>query len=356
MRQRRYRSLAHYLDAIPTLGCIVSLRSAVVRAHRRAFRHVHALDFGVSLKPHAFLTSGQAPISRHECLRILACSGLHSKFCSKLFAPASKARAGCSSFASSVLRRVVAKLAAATPEVEAACVVSWHKRAAQDELCQFDKMLDDESIWDYSLYDTPRRQTEYAAAAMVQLAASINGRLALVSCGACETLVEFMLQNKVFSVHGCLYPESGPVCIREKHTDHCSCDRESRYFHHWYACAALALEGCASGALRLNRAGWNRDWHAAVNRDETVEDEAFMVLPTPIVLHFIGHHSIRHARMRGGVPRCICREQMCPFEEQMCPLEELTFREFLDTTPGDDQAADEYDEMASQWPICLRLE
>jgi hypothetical protein len=224
-------------------------------------------------------------------------------------------------------------------------------------------MLDDESIWKYkrNMYDTPRRQTEYAAAAMVQLAASINGRLALVSCGACETLVEFMLQNKVFSVHGCLYPESGPVCMKEWHTDDCSCDKHSCYFHHWYACAALALEGCASGALRLNRAGWNRKWYAVVNRDKTVEDEALMVLPTPIILHFIGHRSIRHTRMLGRVPyqpRCICWQQIRRerWEGSLCPLEEPAFLEFLDTTPGDDQAADEDDEMASQWPICLRLE
>jgi hypothetical protein len=176
-----------------------------------------------------------------------------------------------------------------------------------------------------------------------------------VSCGACETLVEFMLQNKVFSVHGCLFPDCGPVCIREKHTDDCSCDDDSRYFHHWYACAALALEGCASGALRLNRAGWNRNWRvsrAARNRDKTVEDEAFMVPPTPIVLHFIGHRSIRHTRMLGGVPRCICWRQICreQWEGSLCPLEEPALLEFLDTTPGDDQAADEDDEMASHMP------
>ncbi len=337
MRQRRYSSLAHYLDAIPTLGCIVSLRSAVGRAHRRAFSRVHALDFGISLKPRAILTSDQAHISRHECLRILACSGLHSKLCSQLFAPASVARAGCSSFASSVLRRVVAKLAAATPEVEAACVVSWCKRAAQDELCQFD---DEEAVWHYDITNAPRRQSEYAAAAMLQLAASINGRLALVSCGACETLVHFMLHNQVSSVHGCLYPvvKYRPPCVREYFSDGCNCDDNSYYFHRWYVRAALALEGCASGAYRLNRAGWNRHWHAVEYRgwvkDEVVLELKHRTLMVPlIVLHVI-------------TPRgCDCGHHG---EGSLCPLEEPAFHEFLQATPRDDQAASEDDEVANK--------
>jgi hypothetical protein len=318
------------------------------------------------------------------------------------------APAGRSSFASSVLRRVVAKLAAATPEVEAASVVSWCKRAAQDELCQFDKLLEDKNGWDYlgdeyewyrQLPNPPRRQTEYAAAAMLQLAASINGRLALVSCGACETLVDFMLQNKVSSVHGCLYAldvddKGRPLCIREQASDDCDCDEVSCHFHRWYVCAALALEGCASGALRLNRAGWDRHWHAVVNRDKTFEDEVTLKLKhralmvPPIVFHRIDRS--QNARMWGarGPPWCICPRGICrpgcisclicrprpgkytaaaaqEDERSLCPLEEPAFLEFLDTTPGDDQAADEDeddeddadedDEMASNVPAS-RLE
>jgi hypothetical protein len=286
------------------------------------------------------------------------------------------AHAGCSSFASSILRRVVAKLAAATPEVEAACVVSWCKRAAQDELCQFDKLLDDGEEFIYEWYEsfepgTPPRQTEYAAAAMLQLAASINGRLALVSCGACETLVDLMLQSKVSSVHGCLYPfgveeEERPLCIKENSKDYCACDERSCCFHRWYVCAALALEGCASGALRLNRAGWDRNWHAVVNRDKTVEDEVILKLKhralmvPPIVLHSkpvdVIDRSI-YRSMWGGYtppppPQCICRPAAAAQEDErsLCPLEEPTFLEFLDTTPGDDQAADEDDESASNVP------
>ena len=345
---------------------------------------------------------------------MLACSGLHSKLCTQLFAPASMAPAACSSFASSVLRRVVAKLAAATPEVEAACVVSWCKRAAQDEVCQFDKLLEDENGWgfEYEWYKsfcssrrrwgkkgpgTPRRQTEYAAAAMLQLAASTNGRLALVSCGACETVVDFMLQSKVSSVHGCLYAlddKGRPLCIREQASDDCDCDEVSCHFHRWYVCAALALEGCASGALRLNRAGWDRNWHAVVERDKTVEDEVILKLKhralmvPPIVFHCIDRS--QNARMWGArgppwciCPRCICRPRCISClicrprpgkytaaaaqedERSLCPLEEPAFLEFLDTTPGDDQAADEDeddeddadedDEMASNVPAS-RLE
>jgi hypothetical protein len=298
------------------------------------------------------------------------------------------APAACSSFASSVLRRVVAKLAAATPEVEAACVVSWCKRAAQDELCQFDKLLEDgwESVFECELYksfhssrgwykkgpDTPRRQTEYAAAAMLQLAASTNGRLALVSCGSCETLVDFMLQNKVSSVHGCMFlladvEERLVLCNRQFVSDNdCSCDDVSCYFHRWYVCAALALEGCASGALRLNRAGWDRKWHAVEERGKTFEDEVILKLKhralmvPPIVVHY--DSSIKFARMQGYLPmsfrgytppRCICRPICLPGkytaaanaadreDGSLCPLEEPAFLEFLDTTPGDDQAADE---------------
>jgi hypothetical protein len=178
---------------------------------------------------------------------------------------------------------------------------------------------------------------------MLQLAASINGRLALVSCGACETLVDFMLQNKVSSVHGCLFDFVGqsPLCMREKRSHNCNCDKVSCLFHRWYVCAALALEGCASGALRLNRAGWDRNWHAVVKRDKTVEDEVILKLKhralmvPPIVLHCIGRY---RSMWVGGYtpPGCFC----CRKDER-CPLEEPAFLEFLDTTPGDDRAADE---------------
>jgi hypothetical protein len=269
------------------------------------------------------------------------------------------ARTDCSSFASSVLRHVVAKLAAATPEAEAACVVSWCKRAAQDELCLFDRMLDEEyegeSLFDRfpcDNYDTPRRQSEYAAAAMLQMAASINGRLALVFCGACETLVHFMLQNRVSSVHGCLYPEmTTPLCGRENWKDRCSCDDLSCYFHRWYVDAALALEGCASGAIRLNRAGWNRNWHVVASRHYTVKDEVILKLdhralmvPT-IVMHLKGEGYLTHDRVYVP-PKCICEKD----GRSLCPLEEPAFLEFLQTTPGDDHAADEDDELASSVP------
>jgi hypothetical protein len=51
-------------------------------------------------------------------------------------------------------------------------------------------------------------------------------------------------------------------------------------------------------------------------------------------------------------PQCICRPAAAAQEDErsLCPLEEPTFLEFLDTTPGDDQAADEDDESASNVP------
>jgi hypothetical protein len=62
-----------------------------------------------------------------------------------MFAPASTARSSRPSYASSVLRHVVAKLAAATVEVEAASLVAWCRKAAEDELPLYDDGDDDES-------------------------------------------------------------------------------------------------------------------------------------------------------------------------------------------------------------------
>jgi hypothetical protein len=245
--QRRYSSLAQYMDAIPTLGCIVNLRSAAARF----LRHCHTLHFSSCIKPHVSLTFGQVPPSRNEFLRIIACSGLNSKLLDRLFFPAISAGTSCSSFASSVLRRVTAKLAAATPEMEAATVVTWCKQAAADEL----PLHEHESDYPWTTIPRARRPTEYAADAMSQLAASTNGRLALVSCGACETLVDTMLQHSHCSVEGC--QERSSYCARGKG---CECLEHSCYAHRCYLRATLLLAGCAAGAFKLIRSEWDPNW------------------------------------------------------------------------------------------------
>jgi hypothetical protein len=218
----------------------------------------------------------------------------------------------------------------------------------------FDRMIDKWESGNYYENDdyldkpwyltTPRRQTEYAAAAMLQLAVSTNGLLALVSCGACETLVDLMLRSKVSSVHGCVYPEIRFMCIREKWTDDCDCNEQSCYFHRWYVCAALALEGCASGAIRLNHAGWNGNWHAVVKRDKTVKDEVVSKLNDRVLMvPTIDLHLMQQSYRQ---PECICNND----KQSLCPLEEPAFLEFFQTSPGDDEAADEDDEMASNLP------
>ncbi len=331
-------SSARVLTSTPftqaTLGCIIILRSAVIRSHLHVFNHTHAFNFGLCTKPCGILTSGQTALSKHERLRLLACSGIHSKVCSQLFAPASMARAACTSFASFVLRRVVAKLAAATPEVEAAHIVSWCKKAAQDELHGEEE--------DYYIRKRNRRQTEYAADAMLQLAASANGLLALVSCGACETLVDLMLQNKVYSVHGCLKEaRQGSYCQRNK----CTCTELSCRFHRCYVCAALVLGGCAAGAYRLNCAGWNPNWQVVVGDEQEWVDEKLkhqtLMIP-PVVVHFEPYFTERAVLFGGYARGCHCE-----LLESLCPLEDPALLQLLNTTPGYEQTTDEKDEMAS---------
>ena len=164
MLQSHCSSLAHYLDAIPTLGYIVNLQSAVARS----LLPVHVRLFSSSIKPHVSLTLGQVAPSRHERLRLLGLSGLHFRLLSQLFAPVAIARTSCPSFASAVLRHVVAKLAAATPEAEAASVVAWCRQAAEDELPSKEQNFQNGFGYDWNgTQDRPRerRQTECASAA-----------------------------------------------------------------------------------------------------------------------------------------------------------------------------------------------
>ena len=187
---------------------------------------------------------------------------------------------------------------------------------------------------------------------MSQLAASANGRLALVSCGACEALVDVMLQsqqNEMHSVHGC--EKRSSFCVRNK----CECDECCCYFHRCYVCAALALEGCAAGAYTLNRLTcWNPNWHVLVDKEQTmifigrsfVEDEVIkelkrqsMALP-PVVMHFENHW-----HTHTGSPRFDpCH---CTLLESRCPLAEPALLEVPPARSGDEQAADEEDEMGS---------
>jgi hypothetical protein len=182
-----------------------------------------------------------------------------------------------------------------------------------------------------------RRQTEYAAAAMLQLAASANGRQALVSCGACETLVDVMcLQNKQHSVHGCTKEgKEGSYCQRNK----CRCDELSCYSHRSYACAALALEGCAAGAHALNRRTcWDPNWQVIVDACQThawngsdwVEDGVIKELKqqavtVPAVVVHYADYSDRISRIfnTGRYIPCHCR-----LLQSRCPLAEPSLLEF----------------------------
>jgi len=68
-----------------------------------------------------------------------------------------------------VLRHVVAKLAAATPEAEAASVVAWCRQAAEDELPIYDENFEDGFgyVWNGTRSrPRERRQTECASAAL----------------------------------------------------------------------------------------------------------------------------------------------------------------------------------------------
>ena len=349
-QQSHCSSLPHYLDSIPTLGCIINLRSAVARS----LLPDHARHISSSIKPHVSLSSGQVAPSRHSCLRLLALSGLHFRLLSQMFAPASTASSRCPSFASSVLRHVVAKLAAATPEGEAASVVAWCRQAAEDELPLYDYRTYREYPWSATC-ESPRarRQTEYAAAAMSQLAASTNGRLALVSCGACETLIDVMLlQDKIHSVHGCQKQRSD--CQRNK----CNCDERRCYSHRSYVCAALALEGCAAGAYTLNhRTCWNPNWQVVVDREQThtwigrgwVEDGVITelmqqaVTVPPVVVHFADYPKADTISLMCNTGECVpCH---CELLESRCPLAEPVMLEFSPARPSEEQAADKEDEM-----------
>lgn len=342
VQQSHCSSLPHYLDSIPTLGWIVNLRSAVARS----LLPDHARHISSSIKPHVSLSSGQVAPSRHSCLRLLALSGLHFRLLSQMFAPASTAPSGCPSFASSVLRHVVAKLAAATPEVEAASVVAWCRQAAEDELPL------DHDFYSWS-GERARSQTEYAAAAMSHLAASTNGRLALVSCGACETLIDVMLlQDKRHSVHGCQKQSSD--CQRNK----CICDELSCYSHRSYVCAALALEGCAAGAYTLNhRTCWNPNWQVVVSPNQThtwigrgwVEDGVITelmqqaVTVPPVVVHFADYPKADTISLMCNTGECVpCH---CELLESRCPLAEPVMLEFSPARPSEEQAVDKEDEM-----------
>jgi hypothetical protein len=139
------------------------------------------------------------------------------------------------------LRRVSAKLAAATIECEALSVIAWCRQAFDLGLKLKNPIL------------------QHAANAMSQLALSTNGRLALVSCGACELLVDIMLsdrKDRSYSVKGCR--GSSFKCLM--HT--CECDYYSCVEYHCYVGAALCLASCTAGAYSLNRAGWNPYWPA----------------------------------------------------------------------------------------------
>ena len=229
-----------YMGNIPTLGCIVNLRSAVARF----LRHLHPpQNFRSFIRPHVHLSSGPQPPSGSECLRLIACCGLHCKLLSKLFGTKLCSH-GCSSFTSSILRRVSAKLAAATIECEALSVIAWCRQA-------FDLGL-----------ELTNPILQHAANAMSQLALSTNGRLALVSCGACELLVDIMLSDRKDpvtgdsreSVKGCEFIYS--KCQENS----CECDYWSCVEYHCYVGAALCLASCTAGAYSLNRAGWNPYW------------------------------------------------------------------------------------------------
>jgi len=196
---------------------------------------------------------------------------------------------------------------------------------------------------------------------MSQLAASANGRLALVSCGACEALVDVMLQsqqNEMHSVHGC--QKRSTMCEREK----CECDELCCHFHRCYVCAALALDGCAAGAYTLNRLTcWNPNWQVLVDKEQTrmyveetdthyscfVEDEVIkelkrqsMTLP-PVVVHFENHWYTHTGSPRFDPCHCALLESGCPLAEPA----------LLEVPPA--QAADEEDEMGSN-ALWLRFE
>jgi hypothetical protein len=145
-----------YMGNIPTLGCIVNLRSSV----SRFLRHLYPpQSFRSFIRPHVNLSSGQQPPSVSECLRLITCCGLQSKLLSKLFGSKFCGH-GCSPLASSILRRVSAKLAAATPECEAASVIAWCRQVFYSG-CEF---------------RLKKRMLEYAADAISQLALSTNAR------------------------------------------------------------------------------------------------------------------------------------------------------------------------------------
>lgn len=328
------------MDSVPTLSYIVNLCSAVKRS---------LFSFRSSINNHFCLSSGRAPPPRRECLRLVAYSGLHYKLLLKLTAHNSTASSGRPTFASFVLHRVIAKLAAATPEFEAASVVSWCRQAAECELpkCLPENMAD--QLWNYYKMPRSRSQTEYAADAMSQLAASCNGRMALVSCGACEALVDVMLQNKVYTVHGCLdESREGSYCMRRK----CSCDERSCYSHRSYVCAALALGACAEGAFRLHRAGWNANWYVVACRlqthifDNKISDWVeYGIIPElkrhalsvpPVIVHFKEYPCVMTALFR----TCRCPPCHCSLLQSRCPLNDPELMKILTACPGDGQAAD----------------
>jgi hypothetical protein len=187
-------------------------------------------------------------------LRLVACSSLHSKLISKLF-PTKFCSRSLSSLACIILRRVCAKLAGATPEGEAAALIAWGRQAFDLERLLCDDSDHVRILGSVSLSITVDR--------ISVLAATSNGLLrALVSCGACELLVDVMLHTKCdiskgfADFRGCQVGR-GSRCG----DDRCECDYDlCNYTYHRLVRAGLVLASCTAGAYKLYRAGWNPYW------------------------------------------------------------------------------------------------